>query len=454
MSHNMPITRSQTASGHSSEERVEPGHDGNPHATLDTVDSTTTAGAIASAVSAALGPMLALVQDLLLQVRDLQSERVERASSLRSDRAPPSTRASEVASEAAGEPGVPGAPTASALRFARSMLGTGVEEGLRFQQDVNRNRQANVLFTKTPHQDALAEKAPKICITAPSWDGERDDLEAYLEQCELHFDLNPTRFKDDHRRVLWAMAHVTGAPRDRLRNLRLSPTMDPLFHSWEVYCADLRRTYGDPLPGHTVRIKLQQLRQTGSVSAYAAEFQALANRSHATDLSQLLATFQLGLKMSFRRQALHIQTQDFHEYVDACICTEQQMHETGLVDSVANQTAQRSNTAGEEQFKSVTTARATTMAETPKSRYQDKSGKSQESHDCNGLLEELRRHRRENRQCYGCGSSEHIARDCPKVEKTRTLRANVCSLDNDGSGDILMHPGDDDLASSSLGGLG
>jgi transposase InsO family protein len=54
------------------------------------------------------------------------------------------------------------------------------------------------------------------------------------------------------------------------------------------------------------------------------------------------------------------------------------------------------------------------------------------------LPEEVRRHRRENNLCYGCGGA-HQVKDCPKNRQTHAIQANTVSFDAQ-DGQLLMNP--------------
>ena len=249
------------------------------------------------------------------------------------------------------------------------------------------------------------DKAPKLRIVAPAWDGNREELEAYIEQCELHFDLNPTRFPTDNRRVVWALAHITGPPQEHLRNLRQARPNDALFHNWKRYCSNLRKAYRDPHLGHTARMQLQQLRQTGSVSKFAAKFQALATQANATDKQQLLTTFQLGLKETFCRSLLHVQTHDLQEYIEAAIQTEQQMFKTGLEPLSA--------AAGPPQTAAHFEPRDCPQGEAPANQPPLLARGPHQAPACavvalQRLTEDTQCYRRKNNLCYTCGE-KHLA---------------------------------------------
>ncbi|SNX83759.1 uncharacterized protein MEPE_02467 [Melanopsichium pennsylvanicum] len=132
---------------------------------------------------------------------------------------------------------------------------------------------------------------------APEWDGSQDKLEDFLDQCELNFEANPSKFPTDARRIMFAIGNMTGKPQTRIRNVRQQEGEDPPWmSSWRAFCADLRRIHGDPDPSYTARLQLNALRQKGSVSEHAAEFMSLTAKSHLTDQQQALMLFEQSLR--------------------------------------------------------------------------------------------------------------------------------------------------------------
>ncbi|SNX82233.1 uncharacterized protein MEPE_00939 [Melanopsichium pennsylvanicum] len=143
--------------------------------------------------------------------------------------------------------------------------------------------------TVAPVYVEAAPREPEIRLQAPEWDGSQDKLEDFLDQCELNFEANPSKFPTDARRIMFAIGNMTGKPQTRIRNVRQQEGEDPPWmSSWRAFCADLRRVHGNPDPSYTARLQLNALRQKGSVSEHAAEFMSLTAKSHLTDQQQAL----------------------------------------------------------------------------------------------------------------------------------------------------------------------
>jgi hypothetical protein len=291
-------------------------------------------------------------------------------------------------------------------------------------------------------------KESDVKIKAPEWNGKREDLDVFLDQCNLHFELNHQRYPTEAKKVLWAIGYISGPPRERLRNLRAAGVVTPWLATWDAFAKELERTYGDPNPGHTARIKLNRLKQYGPVSDHVAEFKMLMTRANATDEQQMLTAFQLSLRDSLRQRLLHVETTSLQAYMDAAICTEQRLHEIGLYTATTppNRPDTRpAVTAGDRPRQTTPTPNRWGERALVKPLPATPQGWE--------LPDEVRRHRRENNLCYGCGGT-HQVKDCPKTGRINAIPANTITFDPQ-DGQLLMNPektgkfpeGDDDLES-------
>ncbi|SNX84008.1 uncharacterized protein MEPE_02716 [Melanopsichium pennsylvanicum] len=288
--------------------------------------------------------------------------------------------------------------------------------------------------TVAPVYVEAAPREPEIRLQAPEWDGSQDKLEDFLDQCELNFEANPSKFPTDARRIMFAIGNMTGKPRTRIRNVRQQEGEDPPWmSSWRAFCADLRRVHGDPDPSYTARLQLNALRQKGSVSEHAAEFMSLTAKSHLTDQQQALMLFEQSLRPRLREKLTHVPMTDIRDFINAAIVTQRRMQ---VIQEATTRPAE-SQLRHRPPLPAVTAKRE--PPEGPRKMEQPPLPAKDPTRDA---AERLRQHRRTNGQCFGCGGSDHLARDCPKAPQTQTLRAHAISFDND-SGTILVNPMDD-----------
>jgi hypothetical protein len=276
-------------------------------------------------------------------------------------------------------------------------------------------------------------REPETKTKAPDWDGNRKGLEDFLDQCSLHFRLNRQRFQSGERKVLWATTYITGPPRERIRNLWASGATPDWLMDWTAFTKELRRTYGDPNPGHTARLRLNRIKQTGPVSHHVAEFKMLMSTANATDEKQLLTAFQESLRDSLRRRLLHIETTDLHEYMDAAIRMEQRLHEIGAYNTAGIDRGLPTSRSPDKNYSRPTAP--PTDKQTAEATWRKPSTIPNPTQS---LAEDIRRHRRKNNLCFGCGG-EHQLRDCPKAKQTQALRVNTVAFDSD-LGQVLLNP--------------
>jgi hypothetical protein len=103
--------------------------------------------------------------------------------------------------------------------------------------------------------------------------GLRSSLNAFLTECDLVFELQPSRFQDDRVKVSYMISFLRDTPLLAIRPL-LSETPRPgILDNYSSFVNHLRTNYGDPDEKGTARRKLKALRQLGPASTYFAEFQ-------------------------------------------------------------------------------------------------------------------------------------------------------------------------------------
>jgi hypothetical protein len=115
-------------------------------------------------------------------------------------------------------------------------------------------------------------KEPKI-KDPETFNGQRDQLNAFLTECTLVFELQPSRFPDDRTKINYMISLLRGTALMAIRP-HLSGVVRPLFlQVYDDFVAYLKTNFGDPNEKGTARRKLKALRQTNSASAYFSEFQ-------------------------------------------------------------------------------------------------------------------------------------------------------------------------------------
>lgn len=128
-------------------------------------------------------------------------------------------------------------------------------------------------------ESSTRAKEPKIA-DAPNFDGSRKELLPFLTKCRLKFAGQPSHFKTERSKVLYAGARLAG------------PAFSwflPLANKWDTSDADatppielvsfttfadaLTALYGDPNLAATADREIRRLRQLTSVAEYSARFE-------------------------------------------------------------------------------------------------------------------------------------------------------------------------------------
>jgi hypothetical protein len=122
-------------------------------------------------------------------------------------------------------------------------------------------------------------KEPKIA-DAPNFDGGRKELLPFLTKCRLKFAGQPSQFKTERSKVLYAGARLTGPAFSWFLPLANNwDTNDPEapppteLASFKAFADALTVLYGDPNLAATADREIRRLRQLTSVADYSARFE-------------------------------------------------------------------------------------------------------------------------------------------------------------------------------------
>lgn len=136
-------------------------------------------------------------------------------------------------------------------------------------QSIANSRQDARESTSGPHSTS---KEPKV-KDPETFHGHRNSLNSFLTECELVFELQPSRFQDDRTKISYMVSYLRDAPLLAVRPLLQENPRPEMLEVYTDFIAYLRSNYGDPDEKGTARRKLKSLHQVGSASSYFAEFQ-------------------------------------------------------------------------------------------------------------------------------------------------------------------------------------
>jgi hypothetical protein len=131
----------------------------------------------------------------------------------------------------------------------------------------------------------------KIKIATPdTFTGDRNKADSFLSQLYLYFNARPADFPTDGQRILFALSYMKGGTAGPWadRFVEQVEAGQPPAQTWADFRESFRRTFADPDPGATARLRMSQLRQgTRVVDLYIAEFQELAARTNYDDVAHI-----------------------------------------------------------------------------------------------------------------------------------------------------------------------
>jgi hypothetical protein len=259
---------------------------------------------------------------------------------------------------------------------------------------------------------SLVGRGVKIGQPAP-FDGKVSEYLTFMSQCQLHFTVYPESFRSSESKVLFIISFLTGNARSWATDI-LNRETHPLRKDYNAFKESLDVLYLDRNLRHQARDRLSRLKQTKSAAAYSVEFQQIITPLKLDNNAKCIF-FYIGLKDTVKDTLATIGESDkFEELVDQAIAIDQRQHQRRMEEKrtsskLANLASDpvKKNENGKRPA-SAPPSRSSTPA--PGSRSGDKHGKSQPRPP---VSDAEKKHRRENKLCYYCGSPDHRIENCP-----------------------------------------
>ena len=161
------------------------------------------------------------------------------------------------------------------------------------------------------------ENKPSQGVKLPKpefFDGTRSKLRGFLTQMDMQFRI--IRCGEEADKVIYASTYLRGQAfvwfEPYIREFNEKPIKDwgdttrDIFASYTIFKKKLEATFGDIDATRTAERRLRRLKQTGSASVYAAEFQQII--SHLDwDEDAYIAIFEDGLKDDVKDELVRIE---------------------------------------------------------------------------------------------------------------------------------------------------
>lgn len=195
-------------------------------------------------------------------------------------------------------PQAPLAPTVEANTAAITDL-FAVVQSLRADLE---EAHAQILATPPPKADLPKIRDPDLF----NGTGGSIAIRAFLTQLKLVFTMQPSRYAKDTTKIAYAASHLRGNAfhwiEPYLTATEAQMAADPDFtwmRTYDGFAKQFDATFGDQDQLKQAGLKIQELRQTSTVSAYASEFRRLAFILGWKD-SQLIQMYEHGLSPRIR----------------------------------------------------------------------------------------------------------------------------------------------------------
>ncbi|RXK34846.1 hypothetical protein M231_07898 [Tremella mesenterica] len=317
------------------------------------------------------------------------------------------------------------------------------EQAFQAQQDMILQLQAQInalQVSSTIRPEHVKE--PKISHPPP-FTGRKDQTLEFLAKCNMVFTVQPRTYSTDITRIAFATNLLKDeAYRWVLPYLGMEEGDRPLWlHVWNDFQIEFKKYFGDSNLEETSRFKLRNLRQTGSASVYATEFQRHAAYVHWNDDTKKQNFFD-GLKDDVKDRLLApSKFKDYETLVSSAIEYDDLLYQRRRSNNnprTQSTTIQRFNnnninttprysnntrTTSTPKFNNTFTPRTTsTTTFTPTPMEIDAT---QSRPNYGPISPAEREYRMKNNLCNYCGKPGHKAFECRAAKHRREQKAQV-----------------------------
>jgi hypothetical protein len=255
---------------------------------------------------------------------------------------------------------------------------------------------------------------PKVA-SPEYYSGQRNKLVTFITQVTMVLTLQSNRFPTELSKIfyagsflrdtafLWFQPYVTVVPK---------PTF---MLDFDLFCQELRKTFGDPDEQSTAERQLYALKQRGSVSAYMADFMRYAVLIHWNDQAKA-AQFYRGLKDSVKDELARIgKPHSLKDLQEAAIRIDSRLFERYV------EKGEHAPTTDSSQTRFIPRTSTYTKTQTVIKPAENLRAINPDHMTRKGKLTPAEYQRRkDNNLCLYCGKKGHSVQNCPLSTKPRT----------------------------------
>src|SRR5205814_6022011 len=173
------------------------------------------------------------------------------------------------------------------------------------QAEINTLRsqsQSGTSALSTVSLEHLSQLLKEPQVSAPETFSGKEDLRIYLQQCELCFELQPSRYLTNYQKVGLILSYLRG-PAAKWARPYLSNKNHDLRKDLSNFTKALQEAFRYPDYELRAASDLRALKQTRSTAKYAAEFQAISSNLSWND-DALYSQFYEGLKKTVKDEVI------------------------------------------------------------------------------------------------------------------------------------------------------